>query len=57
MRTEGSLKGGFRRPSFGIMNFWFVAGIEREEETASERSAIVAEVGRVSVMILDSCIV
>lgn len=45
----GSLKGGLRRPSFGIMNFWFVAGTESVEETASERSVIVAERGRVRV--------
>lgn len=45
----GSLKGGLRRPSFGIMNFWFVAGTERVEETAAERSVIVAERGRVRV--------
>lgn len=45
----GSLKGGLRRPSLGIMNFWFVAGTERVEETAAERSVIVAERGRVRV--------
>ena len=43
---EGSLKGGLRRPSLEIMNFWFESGTESSDATDSERSAIVAEEGK-----------
>ena len=49
-RTEGSLKGGFRRPSLEIMNFWLEGGMEISSATASERSAIVASEGKEKVV-------
>lgn len=46
----GSEKGGFSRPSLGlIINFWFECGIDMVVNTASARSAMVdsGEKGRV----------
>lgn len=42
----GSLKGGLRRPSLEIMNFWLDVGTESSDATDSERSVIVAEEGK-----------
>lgn len=42
----GSLKGGLRRPSLEIMNFWFEIGTESSDATDSERFVIVAEEGK-----------
>ena len=43
---EGSLKGGLRRPSLEIMNFWLEMGTESSDATEEERSVIVAYEGK-----------
>ena len=54
---EASLKGGLRRPTFGLMrNFWFEGGIESSEATLSERSVMVASWAKARVMGLPWCV-
>lgn len=47
----GSLKGGFWRPSLGVIrSFWLEGGMERSEAIVEERSSRVDVVGNLSVV-------
>src|ERR1700722_2582744 len=47
----GFLKGGFWRPSLGVIrSFWLEGGVERSEGIVEERSSRVAVVGNLSVV-------
>ena len=53
---EGSLNGGFWRPCFAMRNFWFEGGMDRSDDTRSDRSLSVESDAKESATGLPWCV-